>query len=63
MGLLILVFVLIALLNFFFPRFGWYMQYGWMVKGDVKPSDAYLLMTRVGSILIIILLLFIWSSF
>jgi len=44
MGFFIFLFVLLALLNIFFPRIGWYMRYGWMVKGDVEPSEAYLLL-------------------
>ncbi|WHY21586.1 hypothetical protein QNH28_11630 [Paenibacillus sp. G2S3] len=63
MGFFIFLFVLLALLNILFPRFGWYMRYGWMVKGDVEPSEAYLLMTRVSSIVALIVLFFIWSSF
>jgi hypothetical protein len=63
MGFFIFLFVLLALLNIFFPRFGWYMRYGWMVKGDVEPSEAYLLMTRFSSIVALIVLFFIWSSF
>ncbi|MDF2670660.1 MAG: hypothetical protein K0R67_2966 [Paenibacillus sp.] len=49
-----IVFVLIAVLNIFNPRLGWYMRYGWMVKGDSEPSDAYLLMSRISSIIILI---------
>ncbi|MBP1992734.1 DUF6199 family natural product biosynthesis protein [Paenibacillus eucommiae] len=51
------LFVIVALLNIFFPRFGWYMRYGWMVKGDSEPSDAYLLMSRISSIIILIVFL------
>lgn len=63
MGLFIFLFVLLASLNIFFPRFGWYMRYGWAVKGDVEPSDAYLLMTRISSIVVLILLFIFWNSF
>uniref|UniRef100_UPI00403F29D5 DUF6199 family natural product biosynthesis protein n=1 Tax=Paenibacillus sp. FSL H8-0282 TaxID=2954741 RepID=UPI00403F29D5 len=63
MGFFIFLFVLLALLNIFFPHLGWYMRYGWMMKGDVEPNHAYLLMTRISSIVALIILFFIWTSF
>lgn len=29
MGVFLFLFVLLALLNIFFPRISWYMSYGW----------------------------------
>lgn len=55
-----ILFVLLALLNIFFPRFGWYMRYGWMVKGNSEPSDAYILMSRISSIIVLIVFLFVF---
>ncbi|MDU4698020.1 MULTISPECIES: DUF6199 family natural product biosynthesis protein [Paenibacillus] len=63
MEVILFLFILLALLNIFFPRISWYISYGWKIKGDVEPSDAYLLMTRIGSIIALILLYFFWSSF
>ncbi|MFD0682391.1 MULTISPECIES: DUF6199 family natural product biosynthesis protein [unclassified Paenibacillus] len=57
------LFVLMAILNIFFPKFGWYMRYGWMVKGESEPSDAYVLMSRISSIIILIVFLFVISPF
>ncbi|NIK80440.1 uncharacterized membrane protein YidH (DUF202 family) [Paenibacillus castaneae] len=54
MVLFAILFVLIALLNIFFPAFGWYMRYGWMVKGKSEPSDAYILMSRISSIIVLV---------
>ncbi|TXK85156.1 DUF6199 family natural product biosynthesis protein [Paenibacillus sp. N3.4] len=53
------LFILAAILNIFFPRFGWYMRYGWMVKGESEPSDAYIVMSRISSIIILIVFLFV----
>lgn len=53
------LFIAIAVLNIFFPAFGWYLRYGWMVKGDSEPSDAYLLMSRISSIVVLIVFLFV----
>lgn len=49
------LFVLLAVLNFCFPAFGWYLRYGWMVKGHSEPSNAYILMCRISSVLALIL--------
>nr|WP_312027404.1 hypothetical protein [Paenibacillus typhae] len=49
--------MLIAVLNIFFPAAGWYMRYGWMVKGDSEPSDAYLMMSRISSVIVLIIFL------
>ncbi|OME88091.1 hypothetical protein BK120_01890 [Paenibacillus sp. FSL A5-0031] len=59
MVLFAILFVIIAFLNIFFPKFGWHMRYGWMVKGTSEPSDAYILMSRISSIIILIVFLFV----
>jgi len=63
MGFILFLFVLLSLLNVFFPRLGWHMRYGWMVKGDVGPSDAYLIMTRVSGVIVIIVALIFMTRF
>lgn len=63
MGFFIFLFVALSLINIIFPRFGWYIRYGWKIKDDnVEPSDAYLLMTRIGSTIVLVLFLIIISS-
>jgi hypothetical protein len=52
------LFVSVALLNIFYPSFGWYMRYGWMVKGESEPSDAYLIMSRISSVIVLIVFMF-----
>ncbi|WP_438491689.1 DUF6199 family natural product biosynthesis protein [Paenibacillus sp. IHBB 3054] len=52
-----ILFMLLAILNIFFPAMGWYMRYGWMVKGDSEPSDAYLMMSRISSVIVLIVFL------
>jgi hypothetical protein len=51
------LFMLFAVLNILFPKFGWYMRYGWMVKGESEPSDAYLIMSRISSVIVLIVFL------
>lgn len=63
MGFFLFLFILVAILNIIFPRISWYMRYGWAIKGNVEPSDAYLLMTRISSIIVLIVLFFLWSNF
>jgi len=52
------LFIAVAVLNIIYPAFGWYLRYGWMVKGESEPSDAYLLMSRISSIIVLIVFLF-----
>ncbi|TVX95306.1 DUF6199 family natural product biosynthesis protein [Cohnella terricola] len=54
------LFIVISILNIIFPKIGWYLKYGWAVKGDVEPSDAYLLMSRVMGVIILIIFLFVF---
>jgi hypothetical protein len=55
-----ILFMVLAILNIIFPKFGWYLKYGWMVKGDSEPSDAFILMSRIsGVIVLVVFLLFI----
>jgi hypothetical protein len=51
------LFIVVAILNIIYPSFGWYLRYGWMFKGDSEPSDAYLLMSRISSIVVLIVFL------
>ncbi len=55
--LFIILVVIIAVLNIFFPALGWHLRYGWMVQGDSEPSDAYLLMSRITSVVVLIFFL------
>lgn len=52
-----ILFMLLAILNIFFPAMGWYIRYGWMIKGDSEPSDAYLMMSRISSVIVLIVFL------
>ena len=52
-----IIFIILAILNIFFPALGWYLRYGWMVKGDSEPSEAYLLMSRISSVIVLIVFL------
>lgn len=63
MGFFMFIFIVVAVINIIFPSFGWYLRYGWMVKGDSEPSDAYLMMSRISSIVVLILALLVWSGF
>lgn len=43
-----LLFIVPGLLSLFFPAFGWYIRYGWMIEGDSEPSEAFIAMSRIG---------------
>lgn len=62
MAIFYFLFIAISLINIINPKFGWYLRYGWMVKGNSEPSDEYLLMNRIGSIFVLIVLLFIFLA-
>jgi hypothetical protein len=60
MLLFYILFVGLALLNIINPRIGWYMRYGWAVKGDSEPSESYLLMSRISSVVVLIFFFFVF---
>jgi hypothetical protein len=53
-----ILFMVLAILNIIFPKFGWYLKYGWMVKGDSEPSDAFILMSRISGVIVLVVFLF-----
>ncbi|WP_040952024.1 DUF6199 family natural product biosynthesis protein [Gorillibacterium massiliense] len=59
MMLFVLLFIVMGILNVIFPGVGWRMRYGWMMKGDAEPSDAYLFMSRIGGIVVVIIGLYL----
>lgn len=62
MAIFIVLFIILSIVNIINPAFGWYLRYGWMVKGDSQPSEAYIFMSRVGGILALVVLLFVLFS-
>lgn len=48
-----LLFIVIGLINAISPATGWYLSYGWRYK-DAEPSDAALILGRIGGVLGII---------
>jgi hypothetical protein len=53
-----LLFVL-GLINIFAPYVGWYMTEGWKFK-DAEPSDAALLLYRIGGVIGVIVSIYIF---
>ncbi|WP_128659386.1 DUF6199 family natural product biosynthesis protein [Paenibacillus sp. 598K] len=62
MILFIFLFIALAVLNIIYPAFGWYLRYGWMVKGESEPSEAYLVMSRIGGIIALVMFLLLLLS-
>ncbi len=52
-----LLFVGLTIVNIINPAIGWYLRYGWMVKGQSEPSEAYMTMSRIGSVFVLIIFL------
>jgi hypothetical protein len=53
-----ILFIACAVLNIIYPDFGWYLRYGWMVKGESEPSEAFIFMSRIGSVIALFVFLF-----
>jgi uncharacterized protein YjeT (DUF2065 family) len=55
------IFIILGLLNIIYPKVSWYMRYGWQFK-NAEPSDAALVMSRIGGVFAILIGLFILFS-
>jgi uncharacterized protein YjeT (DUF2065 family) len=55
------IFIILGLLNIIYPKASWYMRYGWQFK-NAEPSDAALVMSRIGGVFAILIGLFILFS-
>ncbi len=62
MAIFIIFVIILSIVNIINPAFGWYLRYGWMVKGDSEPSETYLIMSRVGSIFAFVVLIIVLFS-
>ncbi|MFF2888284.1 DUF6199 family natural product biosynthesis protein [Paenibacillus sp. NPDC057967] len=49
-----LIFIAFGILYLVKPDFAWYINESWKVKDDSEPSQGYLMMTRSGGIVLII---------
>jgi hypothetical protein len=59
------IFILVCLISLVWPRGIWYLSVGWMVK-NTEPSDAVLIMTRLGGglgVMAGLALLFLFNNF
>ncbi|MOA41223.1 hypothetical protein D3C78_1631650 [compost metagenome] len=54
-NLVFILIILIGLLNIFFPSFAWFLKHGWAVDGESEPSEAFLILTRIGGIIAIVI--------
>jgi len=54
--------IVIGIVNIIFPNAMWYLSEGWKYK-NAEPSDAALIMTRVGGGFAIVIGLFIMFRF
>jgi hypothetical protein len=48
------LFLFLCILQALFPELFWSLSEGWKIRGDSDPSDAWLFLTRVGSVIGII---------
>ncbi|MNH95799.1 hypothetical protein D3C73_484510 [compost metagenome] len=53
--LVFLLMIIIGIVNLIFPAFAWQLRHGWMVRGDSEPSDTFLILTRIGGVVAIVI--------
>lgn len=56
-----LIFTVICIIGIVNPELSWKMSEGWKFR-DAEPSELYLIMTRVMSVVILIVLWFIFPN-
>ncbi|WP_019007780.1 DUF6199 family natural product biosynthesis protein [Cohnella laeviribosi] len=47
------LFIILGIINILFPKFFWYLQYGWQYKGT-EPSQVALIIIRSGGVIAVI---------
>ncbi|MGD0033222.1 hypothetical protein SLT67_17795 [Paenibacillus illinoisensis] len=45
----------LCIINLCFPKFGWYLRYGWISRGESEPSKPYMTFTRLTSLVMLII--------
>ncbi|MBB6024193.1 hypothetical protein HNR77_005297 [Paenibacillus sp. JGP012] len=55
MKTLFFIFMVLCIINLCFPKFGWYLRYGWLVQGESEPSKSYMLMVRMSSLFMLLI--------
>ncbi|GGH44516.1 DUF6199 family natural product biosynthesis protein [Paenibacillus silvae] len=55
MKTLFFIFMVLCMINLCFPKFGWYLRYGWLVHGESEPSKSYMLMVRMSSLFMLLI--------
>ena len=60
MWLMSIIFILAGIFNLVAPDAAWYLSRGWQYK-DAEPSDAALVVTRIGGVAIVIGIVLLFS--
>lgn len=55
-----IIFILAGIFNLVAPDAAWYLSRGWQYK-DAEPSDAALVVTRIGGVAIVIGIVLLFS--
>ncbi|WP_053061624.1 MULTISPECIES: DUF6199 family natural product biosynthesis protein [Paenibacillus] len=55
MRTLFFIFMVLCIINLCFPKFGWYLRYGWISQGEAEPSRPYMTMVRTTSLLMLLI--------
>ncbi|WP_434750180.1 DUF6199 family natural product biosynthesis protein [Paenibacillus amylolyticus] len=55
MEILFFIFMVLCIINLCFPKFGWYLRYGWIMQGETEPSKSYMTMVRMSSLFMLLI--------
>ncbi|KQY87503.1 hypothetical protein ASD24_06520 [Paenibacillus sp. Root52] len=55
MRTLFFIFMILCIINLCFPKFGWFLRYGWIVKGESEPSKPYMAFVRMTSLVMLLI--------
>ncbi|WP_244964927.1 DUF6199 family natural product biosynthesis protein [Paenibacillus barcinonensis] len=55
MKILFFIFMVLCMINLCFPKFAWYLRYGWLVQGESEPSKSYMVMVRMSSLFMLLI--------
>ncbi|CAH1208808.1 hypothetical protein PAECIP111890_03186 [Paenibacillus sp. JJ-223] len=54
MRTLFFIFMTLCIINFCFPKVGWYLRYGWITRGESEPESSHMIFVRMTSLIMLI---------
>ena len=57
------IFLVAGLVNIIFPRFGWWLKWGWQFKDAPEPSGLWIFGERCGGVILIVIAIAVFCGF